>query len=167
MSWLRTASPKIIRKAKYQKNEGSSNSLCKAVLSFVVDIKITSASLLTLDPGHLQSDAIGTCCAQTTMTGQRVTATYSAPLVFQSTDLWEQVRSAIVAQLPLRNLHWKSASRSSIRTVQELHIDLVPYETTGREDHASQVPGSILEKPLLNVYIVACEVCQYNVLVCC
>jgi hypothetical protein len=92
------------------------------------------------------------------MTGQRVIATYSAPVIFQSTDLWEHVRSAIVAQLPLRNLHWKPASRSSIRTVQELSIDLVPYETTGRTDHASQVPGSVLEKPLLNIYIVACEV---------
>lgn len=92
------------------------------------------------------------------MSSQRVSATYSAPLTFQATDLWEQFRAAIVSQLPLRNLHWKSGSHSSIRTVQELQIDLLPYETSGRDEHKSQILGSVLERPLLNIYIVACEV---------
>jgi len=95
------------------------------------------------------------------MTVQRVTVTYSAPPTLQSTEFWEQIRVAINAQLPLRNLHWKSPSRPSIRTVQELQIDLVPYEA-GREEHTSQVLGAVLEKPLLNLYIVTCEVDHLN-----
>ena len=92
------------------------------------------------------------------MVVQRVTVTYAASPNLQSqTDLWDQLRSAIAAQLPLRNLHWKSASRSSIRTVQELPINLVPFESVPGE-HASQIPGSWLERPLLNFYVLTCDV---------
>jgi hypothetical protein len=89
---------------------------------------------------------------------QRVTVTYAASSTLQSQpDLWDQLRSAIAAQLPLRNLHWKSASRSSIRTVQELPINLVPFDSVLGE-HASQIPGSWLERPLLNFYVLTCDV---------
>ena len=92
------------------------------------------------------------------MAVQRVTVTYAASPNLQSqTDLWDQLRSAIAVQLPLRNLHWKSASRSSIRTVQELHINLVPFDSVPGE-HASQIPASWLERPLLNFYVLTCEV---------
>jgi len=92
------------------------------------------------------------------MAVQRVTVTYAASPNLQSqTDLWDQLRSAIVAQLPLRNLHWKSASRPSIRTVQELNINLVPFDSVPGE-HTSQIPGSWLERPLLNFYVLTCDV---------
>ena len=84
--------------------------------------------------------------------------TYAASPNLQSqSDLWDQLRSAIVAQLPLRNLHWKSASRSAIRTVQELPINLVPFDSVPGE-HVSQIPGNWLERPLLNFYVVTCDV---------
>ena len=92
------------------------------------------------------------------MAVQRVTVTYAASPTLQSqTDLWDQLRYAIAAQLPLRNLHWKSASRSSIRTVQELHINLVPFDSVPGES-ASLIPASWLERPLLNFYVLTCEV---------
>lgn len=92
------------------------------------------------------------------MAVQRVTVTYAASPNLQSrSDLWDQLRSAIVAQLPLRNLHWKSVSRSAIRTVQELPINLVSFESVPGE-HASQIPGSWLERPLLNFYVLTCDV---------
>lgn len=92
------------------------------------------------------------------MAVQRVTVTYAASPNLQSqTDLWDQLRPAIAAQLPLRNLHWKSVSRSSIRTVQELHTNLVPFDSVSGEP-ASQIPGSWLEKPLLNFYVLTCDV---------
>ncbi|GJE95190.1 trafficking protein particle complex subunit 10 [Phanerochaete sordida] len=87
---------------------------------------------------------------------QRVTITYTAPPSFLSTDHWKQVNAALQAQLPLRNLHWKSAARPTIRTIQELHVNLVAVDAL-RDEHTSQVPQTILEKPLLNVYIVVCE----------
>lgn len=87
----------------------------------------------------------------------RVIVTYSAPLLFMSSDQWTQIRTAINAQFPVRNLHWKAASRPSIRTIQELAVDFVAHETL-RDEHASQIPTSILERPLLNVYVVTCEV---------
>jgi len=92
------------------------------------------------------------------MAVQRVTVTYAASPSLQSqNELWDQLRSALAAQLPLRNLHWKSASRSAIRTVQELPINLVAFESVLGE-HTSQIPGSWLERPLLNFYVLTCEV---------
>lgn len=92
------------------------------------------------------------------MPNQNVLVTYAAPQSFQLSDNWKQVESALRSQLPLRNIHWKSASRPSIRTIQELDVDLVPLETI-RGENTSQIPVTLLEKPLLNIYIVTCEVC--------
>lgn len=92
------------------------------------------------------------------MAVQRVTVTYAASPNLQSqTSLWDQLRSAIAAQLPLRNLHWKSTSRSSIRTVQELPINLAPFESVPGEQ-VPQIPGSWAERPLLNFYVLTCDV---------
>ena len=92
------------------------------------------------------------------MSAQRVTVTYSGPLVFLSTDHWKQIYASLVSQLPLRNLHWKSIARNALRSIQELDVKLVPLETL-RDDHtASQVPQTMLDKPLLNLYIFICEV---------
>lgn len=88
---------------------------------------------------------------------QRVTITYTAPSSFLSTDHWKQVHAALQSQLPLRNLHWKSASRPTLRTIQQLGVNLVAVDAL-RDEHTSQVPQTILEKPLLNAYIVVCEV---------
>ncbi|KAI0957407.1 hypothetical protein AcW1_005812 [Taiwanofungus camphoratus] len=90
------------------------------------------------------------------MTPQRAVVTYAASPVFLSTDQWKQVHAALLAQLPLRTLHWKSTSRPTIRTVQELDVNLVTLETL-RDEHTSQIPQTLLEKPLLNIYFVACE----------
>lgn len=91
------------------------------------------------------------------MSKQNVLVTYAAPQSFQLSDNWKQVQSALRSQLPLRNIHWKSAARPSIRTIQELDTDLVPLDTI-RGESASQIPVTLLEKPLLNIYIVTCEV---------
>lgn len=91
------------------------------------------------------------------MSAQNVLVTCSAPQSFQSTGNWGQVQSALRSQLPLRNIHWKSASRPSIRTIQELDVTLVPLDSI-RGESTSQIPVTLLEKPLLNIYIVTCEV---------
>lgn len=88
---------------------------------------------------------------------QRVIVTYSGPLTFLQSDHWKQFHAALQSQLPLRNLHWKSSLRPSIRTIQELDLSLVALDST-RDEHTSQVPTTLLERPLLNVYIVICEV---------
>ncbi|GBE82036.1 hypothetical protein SCP_0404120 [Sparassis crispa] len=87
---------------------------------------------------------------------QRVLVTYAAPAVFLSTDHWKQLYAALLSQLPLRNIHWKSPSRPTIRTIQELDVKFVASESF-RDEPSSQVPQTLLEKPLLNLYIVACE----------
>ena len=86
-----------------------------------------------------------------------VTITYTAPSTFLATEHWKQVYAALLSQLPLRNLHWKSTFRPNIRTIQELDVNFVPAETK-RDEHTSQIPQTILEKPLLNAYIVVCDV---------
>ena len=91
------------------------------------------------------------------MSAQRVVVTYSAPQPFLSSDQWKQIYSALLEQLPLRNIHWKPQTRPSIRTIQELEVQLVPLDTV-RDEHTSQVPYSLLERPLVNIYVVTCEV---------
>ncbi|KAI9065113.1 hypothetical protein FKP32DRAFT_1674998 [Trametes sanguinea] len=88
---------------------------------------------------------------------QRVVVTYAAPLVFLSTDHWKQIYASLASQLPLRNLHWKATTRPTIRTIQELDVKLVSLETLRDDQTASQIPQSILEKPLLNIYVFICE----------
>ena len=91
------------------------------------------------------------------MTAQRVTVTYTAPATFLATDHWKQAHAALLSQLPLRNLHWKSASRPNIRTIQELDVNLVAADAK-QTDPTSQIPQTVLEKPLLSAYIVVCDV---------
>lgn len=92
------------------------------------------------------------------MSGERVLVSYHAPNAYLASESWKQIRSALVSQFPLRNLHWKSPSRS-IKTIQELDLNLVAFDSL-HDEHTSQVPATLLEKPLLNIYIVACEVRQ-------
>ncbi|THH29639.1 hypothetical protein EUX98_g4553 [Antrodiella citrinella] len=74
----------------------------------------------------------------------------------EATEHWKQVYVALLSQLPLRNLHWKSSLRPNIRTIQELKVNVIQAETK-RDEHTSQIPQSVLEKPLLNAYIVVCD----------
>ncbi|KAF9227601.1 hypothetical protein BS17DRAFT_746219 [Gyrodon lividus] len=90
------------------------------------------------------------------MSNQHVLMTFASSPSFQSPDSCKQVIAALQSQLPLRSIHWKSASRHSIRTIQELEVTLVSLESL-RDEHTSQVPVTLLEKPLLNLYVVACE----------
>ncbi|KAI6005747.1 trafficking protein particle complex subunit 10 [Pisolithus albus] len=90
------------------------------------------------------------------MANQRVLVTYVAAQSFQSSDSWAHFLAALRSLLPLRNLHWKPASRPNLRTIQELDVSLVPLDSL-RDEHTSQVPVTLLEKPLLNLYVLACE----------
>lgn len=90
------------------------------------------------------------------MSNQNVLVTYSAPISFLASESWRQVLTALQSQLPLRSIHWKSASRPNLKTIQELELTLVPLDSL-RDEHTSQVPVTLLEKPLLNLYVVTCE----------
>ncbi|KAG6836752.1 hypothetical protein H0H93_003831 [Arthromyces matolae] len=86
---------------------------------------------------------------------QRVLVSLAAAPHVVSSEKWKQVQAALQAQLPLRNIHWKSGSQTSIRTIQELNVELVSLDTP-RDEH-TQIPLNILEKPLLNLYVVVCQ----------
>ncbi|EKM83061.1 hypothetical protein AGABI1DRAFT_118454 [Agaricus bisporus var. burnettii JB137-S8] len=90
------------------------------------------------------------------MAENRVIVTYTTASSLLSTETWKQIHAALKVQFPLRNIHWKPASGSSILTIQELDVKLVPFENV-RDEHASQIPMTLLEKPLLHIYVVACE----------
>ena len=92
--------------------------------------------------------------------GQSVLVSYTTPPAFLASPNWTKVYSTIQDQLPLRNIHWKSNSRGTLKTIQELQVTLVPYDSL-RDEHTSQVPGTLLEKPLLHIYIVHCEVNKF------
>lgn len=58
-------------------------------------------------------------------------------------------------QLPLRNLHWKPTTRTSLRTIQELDVELV--ELGDVPTGARSGLGSVLEQPMVNLCMVVCE----------
>lgn len=91
------------------------------------------------------------------MSEQNVLVTYAAPQPFLFSENWRQIQSALRSQLPLRNIHWKPPSRQSLRTIQELDVELIPLDSV-RGENTSQIPVTLLEKPLLNIYIITCEV---------
>ncbi|KZT11270.1 uncharacterized protein LAESUDRAFT_809238 [Laetiporus sulphureus 93-53] len=90
------------------------------------------------------------------MSSHRVLVTYTSSPLYLSTDQWQHLRASLARQFPLRTLHWKSPSRSTIQTIPELHVDFVALESL-RDEPSSQVPQTLLERPLLNTYFVVCE----------
>lgn len=86
-----------------------------------------------------------------------VKVTYSGPILFLSSGQWAHTFTSLKERLPLRNLHWRSVSRPSVRSVQELDVELVSLESV-RDEPSSQIPATLLERPLLNIYFVTCEV---------
>lgn len=91
------------------------------------------------------------------MSSNKILVTYTSSPAFLSTDHWKQVHAALLCQFPLRTLHWKSPSRANIETIPQVDVNLVPLESL-RDEHTSQIPQSLLDKPLLNVYFVVCDV---------
>ena len=91
------------------------------------------------------------------MSNTTVQVTFSAPLIFLSSDQWTQIRTAISDQFPLRESVWRSSFRPAVRTIPELAVELVGLETI-RDELNSQVPHTLLDKPFLNLYIVTCDV---------
>jgi hypothetical protein len=71
-------------------------------------------------------------------------------------NVWSLIQDDVTAHLPLRNLHWKSASRP-LRSIQSLDVEMQQYDpAAGEQPH--QMPISLLERPYLNMMLVQCEV---------
>ncbi|KAK8845493.1 hypothetical protein IAR55_006206 [Kwoniella newhampshirensis] len=84
-----------------------------------------------------------------------VTVTYTLhPTSSQPSPILHSAIAGIRAHLPLRNLHWKSSSRTSLRTIQELDVELVEL---GEASTLRDISGSVLEAPLVNLCLVVCE----------
>nr|XP_031863557.1 uncharacterized protein CI109_000809 [Kwoniella shandongensis]KAA5530629.1 hypothetical protein CI109_000809 [Kwoniella shandongensis] len=84
-----------------------------------------------------------------------VTVTYTLhPSSSQPSPILHSAIAGIRAHLPLRNLHWKSSSRTSLRTIQELDVELVEL---GEASTLRDISGSVLEAPLVNLCLVVCE----------
>ncbi|KAI5476177.1 hypothetical protein MNV49_000338 [Pseudohyphozyma bogoriensis] len=83
--------------------------------------------------------------------GDRITASYTA-LPNGEAD-WAKIVPEVARQLPLRNLHWKSASRS-LRTIQSLDVQFKPLFAF--EDPKAP-PLSLLERPYLHLLFVLCD----------
>lgn len=99
------------------------------------------------------------------MSNKGVLVTYASSREFLGTDHWKQVWAALLCQFPLRTLVWRGASRQgsqSSQTIQDLNVRLAPLESI-KQEHTSQIPQTLLEKPLLNLYFVVCEVCHSNI----
>lgn len=73
------------------------------------------------------------------------------------------ILSSLNSQLPLRNFHWKSATKPSVRTIQECDVKLhklVDFQTRTREWSLPKDvgAGSLIEGCLVHVCFVECEV---------
>ena len=75
-----------------------------------------------------------------------------------------RILASLRAQLPLRNLHWKAApgtgaSRTSVRSIQELEVDFVPWDQATEQVDPKEVKhGSLLQCPLAHICFVECDV---------
>ncbi|CAE6406682.1 unnamed protein product [Rhizoctonia solani] len=104
-----------------------------------------------------------------------VKITYTLAQSIQSSPyfavLLESLRSRVQ---PLRNLHWKPSAgtlpSSSIRTIQYVDAELVPLDLGlssarlsavdgfgGDGTARSQIPGTVLAKPFINIWLGMCE----------
>lgn len=107
------------------------------------------------------------------MTTSRIKISYSAPTNFLASDQWIQIRTALEAHLPLQSLYWRpnagssapsnpGTSISSIDESRVQKIDTVQVELVGldaiKDEGSSQIPSSVLERPLVNLYFFPCEV---------
>ncbi|KAH9934671.1 trafficking protein particle complex subunit 10 [Fomitopsis serialis] len=93
------------------------------------------------------------------MSNQGVLVTYASSREFLATDHWKQVWAALLCQFPLRTLVWRGPARQgsqSTQTIQDLNVRLATLESV-RQENTSQIPQTLLEKPLLNIYFVVCE----------
>ncbi|KAG8757193.1 hypothetical protein FRC14_002285 [Serendipita sp. 396] len=89
------------------------------------------------------------------MPNSRIKISYAAPTNFLASDQWIQIRTALDQHLPLKMLNWKTTD-GTVRTIQELEVDFVSLESL-KDEGSSQIPSSILERPLMNMYFFACE----------
>lgn len=79
---------------------------------------------------------------------------YTGPPNFLASDQWIQILTALKAHLPLKNIVYTNGDTT--RTIRELDVDFVPLDEV--EEERSVVRGSIVDKPLVNLFAFACEV---------
>ncbi|KAG8722315.1 hypothetical protein FRC08_004153 [Ceratobasidium sp. 394] len=106
----------------------------------------------------------------------QVRITYTLAQSLQSSPHSAVILDSLRSKLqPLRNLHWRPSAGtlpgSSIRTVQYLDAELVPLDLgpssgrlstveglgVGAEGGRSQIPGTVLGKPFINLWLGMCE----------
>lgn len=81
--------------------------------------------------------------------------TLSGTPSFVQSSQWNHFLSAVELHVPLQNLHWKSATRPSIRTIQQLEITLSSLDSSTLDARPQSL---ILDSPLLHVYVLTCDV---------
>lgn len=89
-----------------------------------------------------------------TMPSREVLATYTL-YPSGNADLHTAL-AGLRAQFPLHNLHWKSSTRTALRTIQEADVSLVDLGDV--PPPKDLVAGSVLDTPLVNVCFVSCDV---------
>ncbi|QRV95141.1 Trafficking protein particle complex subunit 10, TRAPPC10 [Ceratobasidium sp. AG-Ba] len=104
----------------------------------------------------------------------QVRITYTLAQSLQSSPHAAVITESLRSKLnPLRNLHWRPTAGtlpgSSIRTIQYLDAELVSLdlgpstarlstaEGFGGEGGRSQIPGTVLEKPFINLWLGMCD----------
>jgi hypothetical protein len=107
-----------------------------------------------------------------------VRITYTLSQTLQSSPHFAVLLESLRSRLqPLRNLHWRPSAGtvpgSSIRTIQSVDAELVPLDLGisgarlstaegfgggGDEGGRSQIPGTVLAKPFINLWLGMCEV---------
>nr|XP_018266801.1 uncharacterized protein I303_00779 [Kwoniella dejecticola CBS 10117]OBR88959.1 hypothetical protein I303_00779 [Kwoniella dejecticola CBS 10117] len=76
----------------------------------------------------------------------------------QTNQILNLAIQGIKQHLPLRNLHWKSSTRTSLRTIQEVDVELLELgEISSTKHNQFGSEGSVLDNPLVNLCLIVCE----------
>ena len=94
----------------------------------------------------------------------RVQVTYSAPPLFLLSDNWLQIREALAAQFPLKDITWNPTLRPFTRNIPQLDVHFTSFDDV-KDNRVSHLNGSttFLQRPLLNLFIFACDVGTFYV----
>lgn len=77
----------------------------------------------------------------------------------------DAIKSEFSALLPLQDLQWRSSTRNTTRSIDNLDLDFKAFSEISSDSRQLQIPLNLLDKPYLHLLFVHCDVSDQSALV--